>query len=103
MTPISAPMLATGSLKTSQGTDRERLGEAAKAFEAIFVRQLLRAARQAGFGDPLTGGQATETFRTMQHDHFADLISKSGALGLAKQIEQQLAAHLPAGEPSRGQ
>lgn len=102
MTPVSAPMLATGSLKPGQGTEREQLAKAAKAFEAIFVRQMLSAARQAGFGDPLTGGRAMETFQTMQHDHFADLIAKSGTLGLARQIELQLAAHLPQ-EPSHAQ
>lgn len=102
MNPVSAPLLATGSLKASPGTDRERLAEAAKAFEAIFVRQMLSAARQAGFGDQLTGGQAMETFRSMQQDHFADLTAKTGALGLAKQIELQLARLLPPEAPSSG-
>ncbi|MEY4238270.1 MAG: hypothetical protein RL339_871 [Pseudomonadota bacterium] len=103
MTPVSAPMLATGSLTASHGTDRERLAGAAKAFEAIFVRQMLSAARQAGFGDSLVGGQGLETFRAMQDSHFADLAAQTGALGLAKQIEVQLARHLPAQGVSNGQ
>ncbi|MFM6950730.1 MAG: rod-binding protein [Novosphingobium sp.] len=104
MTPVSAPLLATGSLNASHGTDRERLASAAKAFEAIFVRQMLSAARQAGFGDSLTGGgQGLETFRAMQDSHFADLAAETGALGLAKQIEAQLARHLPPEGGSDGQ
>lgn len=95
MTPVSAPLLATGSLNASHGTDREKLASAAKAFEAIFVRQMLAAARQAGFGDSLIGGQGLDTFRSMQDSHFADLTAQTGALGLAKQIEAQLARHLP--------
>lgn len=103
MTPVSAPLLATGSLSASHGSDRERLAGAAKAFEAIFVRQMLAAARQSGFGDSLIGGQGLETFRAMQDSHFADLAAQTGSLGLAKQIEVQLARHLPAQEASDGQ
>ncbi|MCZ8326081.1 MAG: rod-binding protein [Sphingomonadaceae bacterium] len=100
MTPVSAPLLANGSVVTGasapgQGGERARLAEAAKAFEAIFVRQMLASARQASFGEPLLGGQGLETFRSMQDSHFADLAAGTGALGLAKQIEAQLARHLP--------
>lgn len=103
MSPVSAPLLATGSLSASHGTDRERLASAAKAFEAIFVRQMLSAARQAGFGESLTGGQGLDTFRAMQDSHFADLAAQTGALGLAKQIETQLARQLAPPEPADGQ
>jgi flagellar protein FlgJ len=94
MTPISAPMLATGSLTKSHGSDREQLADAARKFEAIFLRQMLSAARKADFGAPLLGGEGLKTFRTMQDEHFADLASKSGAFGLAAAIEAQLARHL---------
>lgn len=103
MSPVSAPLLATGSLSASHGSDRERLAGAAKAFEAIFVRQMLAAARQSGFGDSLVGGPGLETFRAMQDSHFADLTAQSGALGLARQIEVQLARHLPLQDSSHGE
>ena len=76
MTPVSSPMLATGSLVQTHGTDREKLAAVAKQFEGIFVRQMLAAARKADFGDPLLGGQALDTFRTMQDEHFADLAAQ---------------------------
>lgn len=101
--PVSAPLLATGSLSASHGTDRDRLATAARAFEAIFVRQMLAAARQSGLGDSLIGGQGLETFRAMQDSHFADLAAQTGALGLAKQIEAQLARHLPPSETANDQ
>lgn len=91
MTPVSVPMLATGSLAQNHGTDRDKLAAAARQFEAIFVRQMLAQARKADFGEPLFGGQALDTFRTLQDEHFADIAGKSGALGLASQIEAQLA------------
>lgn len=97
MTPVSAPMLATGSLSQSRASDRERLAGAARQFEAIFLRQMLAAARKADFGAPLLGGQALETFRTMQDEHFADVAAKTGAFGLAQQIEAQLARQLGQG------
>lgn len=96
MNPVSAPLLPSGSLRSSHGPDRARLAAAARQFEAIFVRQMLSQARNAGFGDDLFGGQGSETFRAMQDDHFADLAAQRGALGLAAQIEAQLARHLGA-------
>jgi peptidoglycan hydrolase FlgJ len=94
MSPVSAPMLATGSLTQSHGSDRVQLAEAARNFEAIFLRQMLAAARKTDFGGELLGGEGLKTFRTMQDEHFADLASHSGAFGLAAQIEAQLARHL---------
>ncbi len=91
MTPVSSPMLATGTLVQSHGSDREKLAGVARQFEAILVRQMLAAARKADFGDSLFGGQAMETFTTMQDEQFADLAAKAGSFGLAKMIESQLA------------
>lgn len=67
------------------------------------MRQMLSAARQAGFGDSLIGSEGLDTFRSMQDSHFADLTAQTGALGLAKQIEAQLARHLPGAEARDGQ
>ena len=94
MTPISSPMLASGSLSASPGTTRAQLAGAAKQFEAIFLRQMLAAARKADFGGELLGGQALDTFRTMQDQHFADLATQNGAFGFGKLIEAQLTAQL---------
>jgi flagellar protein FlgJ len=93
MTPVSAPLLAAGSLTQSHGSDRARLSAAAKQFEAIFLRQLLAAARKADFGEDLISGKGLDTFRTMQDEHFAGLAAETGSFGLAAQIEAQLAAH----------
>ncbi len=89
---------ALSALPATQGSDRTRLAEVAKGFEAIFLRQMLAAARKADFGEPLLGGQGMETFRQMQDDRFAEIASQSGTFGLAKQIEAQLARFV---SPSR--
>jgi peptidoglycan hydrolase FlgJ len=71
--------------------EREQLRDAARQFEAIFVRQLLSTARSADFGgDELFGGQGEETFREMRDSHFADLATKTDMIGLASHIEAQL-------------
>lgn len=84
----------SGTLPATHGNDRARLGEAARGFEAIFIRQMLAAARQADFGDPLLGGQGLDTFRQMQDDRFAQIAADSGAFGLAKQLEAHFAQML---------
>lgn len=74
------------------GSERERLAEAAKQFEAIFVRQMLSAARKTDFGgDELFGSSGEDTFREMQDARFAELASKNGSFGVAETIEAQLA------------
>ena len=101
MSPLDAPLLAAGSLTASHGTDRTQLASAAKQFEAIFVRQMLAAARKTDFGGNLLGGQGLDTFRTMQDEHFADLAADTGAFGMAKLIEAQLSTQFGGESPSR--
>jgi flagellar protein FlgJ len=88
---------ATSGAGGAVDATRAKLGGAAKEFEAIFVRQMLSAARKASFGDELFGSSATDTFRDMQDSQYADLTAKSGTLGLAKQIEAHLAKFIGLG------
>lgn len=81
----------------AQATDREKLHATAKQFEAIFMRQMLAAARKTDFGGgDIFGSQAMDTFRQLQDEHFADVTAESGTLGLATIIEAQMARYLPA-------
>ena len=78
--------------------DRARLHQAAQSFEAIFVRQMLASARSANFGDTLWGEDpGHDTFGAMRDEHTADIMAKSGSLGLAQQIEAQLGTRLGSG------
>lgn len=81
-----------GSLSTP-ASPREDLREAAQAFEAIFLRQLLSSARASDFGgNELFSGPGLEQFEAMRDEHFADIASTQGTFGLAEAIERQLAA-----------
>lgn len=90
MTPIT-PLVTETTLGPRPQGSREELAAAAKQFEAIFVRQMLAAARKTSFGDDLLGSEAMGTFRQMQDDRFADIASERGAFGVAKMIETHLA------------
>ena len=90
MSPLSA--LSPAALPATG--ERAKLSAAAKQFEAIFIRQMLSAARQTDFGGGLFDSEALGTFRQMQDEKFADIASQTGAFGIAKQIEVQLASQL---------
>jgi flagellar protein FlgJ len=94
MTSVSAATSAPFGAAPPK-SQREQLADAAKQFEAIFVRQMLAAARKTDFDDGLFDGQGMDTFRQMQDERFADIASQTGALGLASIIEAQLARYLP--------
>ena len=96
MTTISSTGVAATSTATpATSPERARLHQAAQAFEAIFVRQMLSTARQSSFGDTLWGDdKGQDTFTAMRDERFADITAQSGALGLAKQVERDLSARL---------
>lgn len=73
--------------------ERARLHQAAQAFEAVFVRQMLASARSADSGDTLWGQDpGHDTFAQMRDERMADVMARSGAIGLAQRIEAQLGA-----------
>lgn len=97
-TSLSAAAIAGTTTTTgtaARPSEREQLGEVARQFEAIFVRQMLSAARKADFGEEIFGGQAMDTFRQMQDERFADIASQTGTFGMAQMLEAQLARYLP--------
>lgn len=85
------------SSATTLRAERLELREAAEGFEAIMVRRMLAAARAASLAEdtPLTGG-GLKQFEQMRDEHFAEIAAKTGALGFARSIEEQLAQFLPA-------
>ena len=69
---------------------REQLASAAKAFEAVFLRQMIGSMRQAKLGeDMLGGGNAAEQFRDMQDARLADSMAEQGGFGIAELLLRQ--------------
>ena len=81
----------------SPADQRTELREAAQAFEAILLRQMLSSARSTDFGGNDLFEGSDDTFTEMRDERFADIAAKSGQLGFADAIERQLARFLPDG------
>ena len=75
-------------------TDRAELKQAAKAFEAIFVRQMISSMRSASLGEDLLGSNASEQFRDMSDARVADNMAESGGLGIATMLLKQFEGRL---------
>lgn len=101
---IGSATTATGTAAATTAADpREaQLREAAKAFEAVFLRQLIGSMRQAKLADDdLFGSQATEQFRDMADARMADSMAGKGSFGIADLLVQQFRAVMnPAARPA---
>lgn len=70
--------------------------EVSRQFEAILVRQILNTAHVgAAFGPEPGSSTTSDVYRDMLTSQLADQISKSGDLGMAKQMERQLSRQVP--------
>ena len=87
---------------TSQGfasnlDGKESKGElkaVAEQFEAIFVEQLLKAARQSTLADGLFDNEEVETYRDMLDKEYAKSIATNTSLGIASAIEAKFSHFL---------
>ena len=92
LSPAAKPLAMVEQAKPAA----EGLREAAQAFEAILLRQMLASARATDFGgNDIFGGEGEKTFAEMRDSRFAEIVSQSGQLGFAEAIERQLTRFLP--------
>src|SRR3546814_14509922 len=68
---VSSPT-STGATAAASGVDRAGLQQAAKAFEAIFMRQMISSMRSAKLGEDLLGSSASNQFRDRADARVAD-------------------------------
>ncbi len=71
----------------------QELRQAAQAFEAVFIRQLIGSMRNARLADEMFGSQATEQFRDMADARLADAMSQQGTFGIAELLTAQFERH----------
>jgi flagellar protein FlgJ len=99
--PLNNQTPATsGSDATTQR--RQELRQAAQAFEAVFVRQLLGSMRSAKLADDMFGSQATDQFRDMADARLADTMSQRGTFGIADMLVAQFERHRSVQQPQAG-
>ncbi len=104
---IESVSLKTGALADSRASELDQLKAAAKQFEAIFTRQMLKSMRDAKLSDDdLFGSDATDTFREMQHSQLGDELANKGAIGIAdllvRQFEARVSKAAPTATPDAG-
>ena len=69
----------------------EKLMEACRDFEALFVKQMLDAMRKTVEKNGLIeGGMAEDIFEDMLYDEYAKLMTKNAGLGVADLLYKQL-------------
>lgn len=102
MSPLAAPDFSLvraptplGGERSTAADQRAELREAAQAFEAILLRQMLASSRATDFGGNDLFEDSDDTFTQMRDERFADIAAQSGQLGFADAIERQLARFLP--------
>jgi flagellar protein FlgJ len=81
----------TASADPAASAQKAQLREAAKAFEAIFMRQMISSMRTATPGDTLFGNDAANQFRDMADARLADDMAKGsgGGFGIAEMLLKQ--------------
>jgi len=69
---------------------KDKLQVVANEFEAIFVQQIFKQARQSQLADGLFDNSGNETFKTMLDQEYASSMAQSSSLGIAEAMIQQL-------------
>jgi peptidoglycan hydrolase FlgJ len=72
-------------------TEREKIGEVSRQFEAVLVRQILAETQKPVIKSKFSDNSAPASiYRDLIGNQIADSITKSGAIGLAKSLSGQL-------------
>jgi flagellar protein FlgJ len=88
-----APAAETKPLTPVQKQALAKLHDAATKFEGVFLQMVMSSMRETVPKDSIFGKDsagAQETWQGMLDDEYSQAMSKSGGLGLAKQLEDQL-------------
>ena len=66
----------------------------ANQFEAIFVHQMLKQARQGKLADGIFNSEAQDTFNNMLDIEYSQILSKKNNFGIAEALIQQFQPQL---------
>ena len=77
-----------------RNTNYEELKDVAEQFEAIFVHQMLKQARQSKLADGIFNSEAQDTFNNMLDIEYSKILSKKNNFGIAEALIKQFQPHL---------
>ncbi|MBT2187078.1 rod-binding protein [Sphingobium nicotianae] len=92
---LATASAGTGVQPDARARERAELAKTARAFEAIFTRQLMGSMRKAGLGEDIAGSSAVDQFQELSDAKMADGMASQGGLGIANLILQQLDKKTP--------
>lgn len=92
--------ISSGASHGGASPQKAQLEQAARQFEAIFLRQMIGTMRQAGQGEGLFDTSASDQFRDMADARTADSMAEKGSLGIAEMLLSQFEGRSPASPPS---
>ena len=72
----------------------QELKDVAEQFEAIFVHQMLKQARQGKLAEGLFSSEAQDTFNNMIDIEYSQILSKKSNFGIADALIKQFQPHL---------
>jgi flagellar protein FlgJ len=92
-------ILAENSINKKISTDLKKtnyqeLKNVAEQFEAIFVHQMLKQARQSKLADGILNSEAQDTFNNMLDSEYSKILSKKNNFGIAEGLIRQFGSHL---------
>ncbi len=93
MTGVTGPLGSSPagvSADTSRLASKENLDAAGQRFESIFIGMMLKSMRQAKLGDGLFDNKASEQFRDMQDQQFAQAMAAHAPIGIGKAMTEFL-------------
>ena len=72
----------------------KELIDVAEQFEAIFVHQMLKQARQGKLAEGIFSSEAQDTFNNMLDIEYSQILSKKNNFGIADGLIQQFQSHI---------
>ena len=78
-------------INSNEKTD---LKDVAEKFEAIFVYQMLKQARQSKLAEGMFNSEAQDTFNNMLDQEYSQILSKKNNFGIAEGLIKQFSSHL---------
>ena len=84
-----SPQAGAAAPTAAETPQDRRLREAAQAFEAVFLRQMIGSMRQAKLGEDLLGSDAGDQFRDMADARLADTMAERESFGIAEMLLNQ--------------
>lgn len=96
---MDLPNISRSGLPLHAGTPdaaqrQQQLQEAARAFESIFLQQMMKAGRNTELGDDLFGSSAVDTTRDLLDEAITNSATNGPGLGIAEAVYDQFAPHV---------